>query len=149
MFGSVWHGESEGNAESFRDRPGADRPGRQEVELGLRAPRGLEEPAPRAHGALPGEDGQRQGARLYRLPRAVQRRDRPVQGWDPLPLERLPRRGPCPIVLDDLEMRGHGHPVWRLETRRYLQPEGDVEGGARAHDAPVRLRNLDHHRTGD
>src|SRR5437899_12719145 len=53
--GGVWHGESEGNAESFRDRPGADRPGRQEVELGLRAPRGLEEPAPRTHGALPRE----------------------------------------------------------------------------------------------
>src|SRR2546428_1381107 len=130
--GGVWHGESEGNAESFRDRPGADRPGRQEVELGLRAPRGLEEPAPRAHGALPREDGQRKGEGLHRLPRAIQRCNRTLQGRHPVPLERVAGRGPGPVVLDDLEVRGHGHPLRRRERRGDLQSERDVEGRARA-----------------
>src|SRR5256884_8160646 len=43
--------KAEGDVESVRDRPDADRPGRQEIEPGRRHARGPEEPAPRTDGA--------------------------------------------------------------------------------------------------
>src|SRR5438034_2056783 len=119
--------QAQGDVESFRDRENADRPGRQEVELGRRHARGPEEPAPRTDSALPGQDGRREREGLHRVPGPVQRCDRAVQGRYPIPLERIPRRSPRPRLLDDVEMRGDGHPLRRSEGRGDLQPEGDVE----------------------
>src|SRR5437764_1195391 len=141
--------QAQGDVESLRDRENADRPGRQEVELGRRHARGPEEPAPRTDGALPGQDGRRESEGLHGVPGPVQRCDRALQGRHPIPLERIPRRGPRPRLLDDVEVRGHGHPLRWGEGRGDLQPEGDVEERARAYDPPVRVRDRDHHRTGE
>ena len=70
---------------------------------------------PRPHGRRAGQD-------LPRLPRAAQRRPRPLEGRHPLPPAGDPRHRPRPRHLDDLEVRGRGHPARRRQGRRHLRP---------------------------
>ena len=81
---------------------------------------------------------------VHRLSRHAQHRARPVEGRHPLPPRRHARRGQVARDVDDLEVRADGAAVRRRQGRRRLRPEVDVARRARAHDAPVHLR--DHQR---
>ena len=54
------------------------------------------------------------------------------QGRHPLPPGRVPRRGQGPRDVDDLEVRGRGHPLRRRQGRRRRRPEEALAEGARA-----------------
>ena len=70
----------------------------------------------------PRPHGRRAGQGLPRLPRAAQRRARPLEGRHPLPPAGDARHRPRPRHLDDLEVRGRGHPARRRQGRRHLRP---------------------------
>ena len=95
------------------------------------------------------DDGRRLRARLHRLARHAQRRARAVEGRDPLPPGRHPRRGEGARDGDDVEMRADEPPVRRREGRRRLRPEDDVDERARADDAPSHLRDRQRDRAGE
>ena len=78
---------------------------------------------PRGPGPGPGQARRRQDARLLRLPRAAQRRARPLQGRHPLPPRGGPRRGARARRADDLEDGHREHPLRRREGRRERRPE--------------------------
>ena len=80
------------------------------------------------------------------LPRPAQHRARPRQGRHPLPPQGHPGRGQGAGLLDDLEVRDREHPLRRRQGRRGLRSQEDVPRRAGAHDAPLRVRDLDHHR---
>ena len=81
-------------------------------------------------GALRG----RQDPCLQGLPRAAQRRARPLQGRPALPPGRRPRRGPRAGDADDLEDRDRRHPVRRRQGRRQLpQRPAQFRGAAVDH----------------
>ena len=63
-----------------------------------------------------------------RLSRRDVERDRPVQGWAPLPPERVRRPAEVPGVRAGAEERPHDAPHGRRQGRRRLRPEGQDRG---------------------
>ena len=79
-------------------------------------------------------------------PRPAQPRSRPGQGRHPLPPGRQHRRGQGPRDVDDLEVRGRGHPLRRRQGRRDRRPEEALAQGAGAPLPPVLHRDRGPHR---
>ena len=99
-------------------------------------------------GLDPDVDGRRHRARLHGLARHAQHRARPVEGRHPLPPGRHARRGQGARDVDDVEVRADGPAVRRRQGRRDVRSEGAVARRARAHDAPLHLRDRQRDRPG-
>ena len=93
------------------------------------------------------DDGSVRAFRGYRVTHNVV--PRPVEGRHPVPPGRHPRRGQGARHVDDVEVLADGAAVRRREGRRDLRPEADVARRARAHDAPVHLRDHQRDRPGE
>src|SRR5207247_1186153 len=99
---------------------------------------------PRGPGRGPRTDGRRPHRGVHRLSHPAQRRARPLQGGDPLPPRRRPRRGTRARRDHDVEDRAHGHPVRRREGRRDGRPEEALQARARATHAALHPTHLHH-----
>ena len=90
-----------------------------------------------------GDDGQRRGRGVHRLPRALQHVARAGQGRHPLRPAGHARGSEGARRVDDVEVRGREPAVRRREGRRRLRSAQDERRRARAAHAPLHGR---HHR---
>ena len=101
---------------------------------------------PRAARAGPRATRRRVPGRLRRLPHPAQRGPRAVQGRDPLPPHRQPRRGPGPGQPHDLEDLAGRHPLRRGQGWHRGRPDPHEHVRARAHVTDLLRPDRPHHR---
>ena len=89
------------------------------------------------HIPVPMDDGRIELFTGYRVQHSMARG--PAKGGIRYSPEVDARRSARAGQLDDLEMRGGQHSLWRRQGRRHLRSQDDQPGRTRAHDAPLHV----------